>query len=160
MNSLRRWLEGRVGKLATVVGTVLALGVAGFAVSSFLKGGTPDGAHYSMYICTETGKSFRHKNVLGETHPIHSPHSGRNTGVLAEPCYWTADGATRPEPTWVLLDESAGKPGPTFCPDCGRLVVGHNPPPRPGGKPPPTRQEYAARGAAKGAAARARDDDR
>jgi hypothetical protein len=64
-----------------------------------------------------------------------------NTGYPAEACYWTADGGTKTEPTWVLMNAVLGKPGPTFCPDCGRLVVARNPMPGPGVKPPPTQQE-------------------
>ena len=75
-------------------------------------------------------------------------NSGKKTGVPAEACYWTADGGTKKNPTWVLLNELAGKPGPTFCPDCNRLVVGHNPAPGPAGgaaiaKLPPKRDDYA-----------------
>jgi len=44
----------------------------------------------------------------------------------------------------VLLNEATGKPGPTFCPDCGRFVVPHNPSPQMSPKPPPTKQEYEA----------------
>ena len=58
--------------------------------------------------------------------------------------HWTADGQSKPTPTAVLLNESIDKPGPTFCPDCGRLVVGHNPRPAEASQPPPTAQEYAA----------------
>jgi len=98
-----------------------------------------------MYICTETGKPFRHQIKMGESLPIESPYSGKKTGVPAEACYWNADGTTRKEPVWVLLNQWIHKPGPTFCPDCGRLVVGHNPPPGPGARPPPTSTEYYAR---------------
>jgi hypothetical protein len=93
-----------------------------------------------MFICTETGKPFEHENQIGETLPILSPHSGKKTGVPAEACYWTAEGGTKTSPTWVLLNELAGKPGPTYCPDCKRLVVGHNPQPGPGIKTPPMRE--------------------
>jgi len=35
-----------------------------------------------------------------------------------------------------------GKPEPTFCPDCGRLVVARNPVAQPGMRPPPTREQW------------------
>ena len=60
--------------------------------------------------------------------PVKSPHSGKETGYEPERCYWTADGKPKPEPTYVLLNAAVGKPGPTFCQDCKRLVVGLNPP--------------------------------
>jgi hypothetical protein len=125
-----------------------AVVVAGYFLRSFFHGDTVDDAYYTTYICTETGKVFRHKNVLGETLPIYSRYSGKNTGMPAEACYWTADGHPKTDPTWVLLNEEQGKSGPTFCPDCGRLVVGHNPRPGSGVKPPPNRAEFAARAAA------------
>lgn len=97
------------------------------------------------YICTETGKSFRREMDLNTKPPVMSPYSGKATGVEAELCYWTADGRVKSHPTPVLLNAKIGKPEPTFCPDCNRLVVGLNPYPREGAKPPPTREEYAAR---------------
>ncbi|MBX3395120.1 MAG: hypothetical protein KF841_07095 [Phycisphaerae bacterium] len=83
-----------------------------------------------MYICSETGKTFAHVRRSGEPSPVLSPFSKKNTGYPAEKCYWTKDGKIKDTPTYVLLNEQAGKPGPTKCPDCGRLVVPHNPRPR------------------------------
>ena len=138
MEQLHRWLSSTGGRIIVSVVALAAVVAAGVAVRTFVGGDTPDSAHYSMFICTETGKVFRHRNQLGDVHPILSPHSGKSTGVIAEPCFWTAAGGTKPEPTWVLLNEAAGKAGATFCPDCGRLVVGHNPAPGPGVPNPPT----------------------
>jgi hypothetical protein len=133
---------GAKAALAAVV--VLSLSLAIYIAMGFLRGNGLDDGRYSIYMCTETGKAFKHKNEEGEVPPVYSPYSGKNTGVKAELCYWTADGGTKKDPTPVLLNRLAGKDGPTFCPDCGRLVVGHNPAPRPGAKPPPTRAEYEA----------------
>lgn len=47
----------------------------------------------------------------------------------AELCYWTAEGGIKETPTPVLLNRHVGRPEPTYCPDCGRLVVPLNPPP-------------------------------
>ena len=105
------------------------------------------------FVCTETGKPFRKELETGMTFPVESPHSGKPTGVLAELCYWTTDGQPKQDPTPVLLNDRAGKTGPTFCPDCGRLVVAHNPVPLAGAKPPPTQAEYAARRGTKSARA-------
>lgn len=101
-----------------------------------------DAANNRTYICSETGKSFKVALKAGMGIPIHSPYSGKDTGYPAEACYWNKDGTPKAEPTWVLLNETVGKPGPTFCPDCGRLVRGHNPAPEPGRNPPPTAAEY------------------
>ena len=80
-------------------------------------------ANDHMFICSETGKAFEHTIQVGESLPIHSPYSGKDTGYPATACYWTADGQIKSEPSWVLLNSYVHKPGPTFCPDCGRLVT-------------------------------------
>ena len=85
----------------------------------------------------------------GDKIPVKAP-SGKNSGYLAEFCYWNKDGTAKKEPTPVLLNRYKGKPDPTFCPDCGRLVTAFNPPPRPGVKPPPTEDEMKARKPAPG----------
>ena len=86
-------------------------------------------------------KPFAHELSMGDVIPIRAP-SGGNTGYPAEPCYWTKDGKIKTDPTWVLLNSYKGSNEPTFCPDCGRLVVGHNPRPESGSRPPPTKDEY------------------
>ena len=93
------------------------------------------------FVCTETGKPFQYRLREGDTLPVMSPHSGSKTGVMGELCYWTADGTIAPTPTVVLHNSSAGKPGPTFCPTCDRLVSQDNPPPVPG-HAPAKRSEY------------------
>lgn len=98
-----------------------------------------------LLICSETGKSYHYNISVGDRTPFPSPYSGKNTGYLAELCYWTADGKEKSDPTPVLLNQYVGKSGPTFCPDCGRLVVGHNPGPGPGARVPPTKDQYGAR---------------
>ena len=112
-------------------------------------------ANDRIYICSETGKSFHVSlsDLDGKTVPIYSPYSHKNTGYPAELCYWNADGTPKKDPTPVLLNSDIGKPEPTFCPDCGRLVVGHNPMPVPGRQPPPTQAEMEARSAAGGGTA-------
>lgn len=95
-----------------------------------------------IYICAETGKSFDFKIEAGMKIPVPSPHSGKNTGYPAELCYWTKDGKPSESPTPVLMNDYVNKPGPTFCPDCGRLVRFRNPMPSEGSAPP-TREQYA-----------------
>jgi hypothetical protein len=83
-------------------------------------------------------------SLIGQSIPIKAP-SGNNSGYPAELCYWTKDGQAKTDPTPVLLNVLVGKPGPTFCPDCGRLVVGHNPRPGAGVKAPMTQEEWKKR---------------
>lgn len=94
-----------------------------------------------IFVDATTGLGFRHELELGETIPVEAP-SGGKTGYPAELCYWTKDGQPKSDPTPVLLNSYIGKPGPTFCPDCGRLVVPRNPMAMPGMRPPPTREEW------------------
>ena len=127
VNRARQFLAGWGARVLSVAVCTASLFILCYMVRGLLKGNTPESASYTTYICTETGQSFRHENKMGETLPIYSRFSGKNTGMPAEACYWTVDGKPKNDPTWVLLNEEIGKSGPTFCPDCGRLVVGHNP---------------------------------
>jgi hypothetical protein len=122
-------------KALTITASVLF--VTAIGVAWYMLGGTSpaEQASVRVFVCSETGKSFEHKIVEDEDEPVKSPHTGRNTGYSAEACFWTKgdDGKWKAKltPTWVVLKkrmnpESREK---TFCPDCGKEVVGHNPPP-------------------------------
>jgi hypothetical protein len=143
IEQFRRFLSSPAGKVVAVAVTLGLLGVAIYSAKAFFRGDTPDAAFTKMYIDTDTGKPFPHEPQIGETTPILAP-GGKNTGMPAEACYWTKDGQIKTEPTWVLLNSEVGKPEPTFCPDCGRIVVGHNPQPVPGRSAPPTREQWLA----------------
>ena len=160
LQRFRNWLSTGAGKVVVVLILIPVVGGAIYSLYSFSRGTVPDFADSRMYICTETGKTFRHRNQAGETLPIYSPFSGKSTAVPAEPCYWTRDGGTKTDPTWVLVNEFIHKPGPTFCPDCGRLVIGHNPRPAPGVRPPPTEEEWSVRMASRRNSQASRDDAR
>jgi hypothetical protein len=142
MQSVREYLDSKQGKAVSIA--VVALGLLAIVVSlrSFL-GGSEAAAMSAdrVFICAQTMKPFEHTLEFGERLPVKSPHSGANTGYRAELCYWTRDGRVKKEPTAVLLKASLGGKGPTFCPDCGRLVVGHNPRPKDGDAPPPIESE-------------------
>jgi hypothetical protein len=90
------------------------------------------------FVCIETGKTFELEIKPGMKNPVRSPYTGRNTGYeVQEVCTWTADGKVAGEPTYIVMNPTLGKPGPTFCPTCNRLVVDNNPPAEPGAQPPP-----------------------
>lgn len=113
-----------------LAGALGALIVAVVIIWYNLAGGSP--ARYAnerVFVCAETGKAFEHTLQAGETQPIYSPYTKQNTGWIAEPCYWTKDGRAKKEPTWVIERRRMGLEGKTYCPDCGREVVGHNPRP-------------------------------
>lgn len=81
-------------------------------------------ANTRVFVCSETGKSFRASLESGMVEPIESPHSGEKTGWIAEACLCTAtDGG---EPTYVILKKRMGLAEQTYCPQCKAEVVGHN----------------------------------
>lgn len=143
MTEAGSFFETRNGKI--VGGVVVALAIASgvyFARDMFSSPMTE--ANERVFIDSATGKTFPFELSIGDTIPVKAP-SGSQTGYPAEKCFWSADGSPKSEPTFVLTEEAKGNPGPSFCPDCGRLVVPHNPPPTEGRKPPPLKSEYEAR---------------
>jgi hypothetical protein len=143
--------DDSLGFLDTTAGKVVAgvvIVVAAIAIYLLVrpKDVAADLSRHRKFICSETNKPFDVTVEAGMMIPIKSPYSGKNTGYPAEMCWWTKDGQQAKEPHAVLLKKSVDpSAGPTFCPICGRLVVGHNPPPQPGKPPPPTEEEYKAR---------------
>ena len=144
--AMREWLESTGGKIAAAVLVLVAVVLVFFAIRGVF--GTPSEvarANERVFVDADTGKPFEHELQIGEQIPVRAP-SGKDSGYPAELCFWTRDGKVKQDPTPVLLNSWVGKPGPTFCPDCGRLVVGHNPMAAPERKPPPLKEEYKARG--------------
>ncbi|HEX8323227.1 MAG TPA: hypothetical protein VF595_04865 [Tepidisphaeraceae bacterium] len=146
IDRLRKLLETNVGKFIGMAVVALAVVYAIYTVVSL--GGSSEAGRLSsdrVFIDAETGKSFNYTIKIGDSLPVKSPFSGKNTGYEADACYWTKDGKPKTEPTYVLVKERIGQRGPTFCPDCGRLVVGLNPSPGPGVTAPPTAAEFKQR---------------
>lgn len=157
--SIQELLQTRGGVIAGSTAFVIVMAILLVSLLNSFSASRA-GAHSRdrLFICAETGLTFRHELNLGDTIPVNSPHSGHDTGFEAERCYWTADGQVAPEPTPVLLGAYVGETGPTFCPDCDRLVVRWNPRPRPGQTPPPTRGQLQRNPRALQAAARLGND--
>ena len=135
--------NGPIGKGTVIGAAVLCLVVL---VCKLLPSNPAlDASSRRVFIDSKTMQPFKVTLESGMMIPIKAP-SGGNTGYPAELCYWTKDGGTRKDPYPVLLknvlDPNAG---PTFCPDCGRLVIGRNPAPEPGRAAPLTEAEYTAR---------------
>ena len=151
MTRLREFLATDTGRYAAIGATAAAVLLAGWMVLRQLGGGVAARSAHRVFIDANTNQTFEFTLTMGETIPVPSPHSGgQRAGYEAEPCYWTRDGKSKSEPTWVLprakVDPAAA---PTFCPDCGRLVVPRNPMPSGTTAPPPTKEQYppGARGA-------------
>jgi len=144
MAGLREFLNGPAGKGVGIVVLLIGLVAGFFAIKgNFGKSEAADLSQGRVFIDAENGKAFNHTVTIGETMPVKSPFSGKNTGWEAERCYWTKEGKPKQDPTFVLLNSH--KPGgkePTFCPDCGRLVVPLNPPASTSLPPPPTQAEW------------------
>ncbi len=142
----REFLRKPWGKIAGIVFVLAMLGVAGYVVRGFfLPDSTVAAANSPLFIDAETGQTFHQTLEDGMKIPLKSPFTGKYDAYKAELCYWTKDGKPKTEPTAVLMNDDVGKPGPTFCKDCGRLVKHHNPAPGPNSKPPPTEAEYNAK---------------
>jgi len=127
-------VPARSGALSGGLGLVvvaLLLGMAGYTTyRTFTNPPAVDRKpQYSEMICAKTLKHFKHLMNEGEAIPVPSPFSKERTGYPAEKCFWTKENNAKLEPDFVLLNEYIGKPGPTLCPVCGRLVVAHNPMP-------------------------------
>lgn len=145
MASVREFLQTSAGKGMAVAVIILGIAAAGWSIWSNVGQPTAvKAANTVVFLDIETGKTFDVELTPDMAYPAKSPYSGHMTGYMAEACGWTKDGHVRKEPFYVVLNSELGKPGPTFCPDCGRLVVAHNPPAVEGHRPPPTQTEYAS----------------
>lgn len=141
---MKEFFQTPLGRACGVV--LLIVGVSLAVWSIIANFSASDGEKMSSdrtFVCAETLKGFKHTPAIGEKVPVYSPFSQRNTGYPAELCYWTKDGKIKEEPTAVLMNAVRKMDGPTYCPDCGRLVVPYNPKPNPGDKAPPTKSEQS-----------------
>jgi hypothetical protein len=141
-----KFFQTKAGKVVAAGFLIVALAVGFLAVRSYLAAGGASAANDRLFICAKTGKTFEYTLKFGDPIPVRSPYSGEDTGYPADLCYWTREGTVKKDPTPVLVKSRTGDRSPTFCPDCGRLVVVHNPKPKDGDKPPPTEAEYKPRG--------------
>ena len=72
---------------------------------------------------------------MGDKPPVKCKKCGKMAAYQAETCYWIKDASgewkAKKKPTYVLWKKRVNPETEekTFCPDCGREVVGHNPPP-------------------------------
>lgn len=115
-----------------LVGALVCIAVAGVVTYFTLSGQVDVGAESRRrtLIDSQTLEVFADFPISeGDRFPYENPKTKARTLFPVERCYWTRDGKAKVDPTYVLLNEYADKPGGTTCPDCGKKVVGHNPPP-------------------------------
>jgi hypothetical protein len=146
MEGIRERLNrsGALGKGVMIVAVLGVLALAVWMMRDTFGPSTAARMHAErVYVCAETGKSFKYSPGENELYPVMSPNSGKKTGYPGEACYWTKDGKLKQEPTWVLRNNFKGVKGATFCPDCDRWMDPNAGTPVPGMDPPPTREEFA-----------------
>ncbi len=141
-----KFFETTLGRVTSFLAACIALALLAYFVVPLVARSGSEAAAANERIFVDAAfdppRPFKVKLQAGMQIPVLSPLSQKQTGYPAELCYWTKDGKPKSDPTAVLLNETIGKDGPTFCPDCGRLVVPHNPTAT--GEPPPTQPEYLA----------------
>ncbi len=114
--------------VALAVGSVALLGFVVLRHTVFAEPSLEKLSRIRAAVDSATGEAFPSVEVEdGTAWPWVNPKTGQRTLYPAEFCHWTKDGKAKFEPTYVLLNEIVGKPGKTICPDCGRVVVAHNP---------------------------------
>src|SRR5688572_26256265 len=128
IDRLREFFKTPVGMAIAAVSVAIGLFFAIGAIRGFVTTEAENLSANRMFIDSKTGEPYPIELEVGMPMPAPAP-SGGNTGYPSEKCYWTKDGKTKKEPTYVLLNVYLGQKDPTFCPDCGRLVVSHNPAP-------------------------------
>ena len=138
MQPVRDFLSSGGGKVASIAFVAMCLGLGVYSALSFF-GDSEAVASSSdrVYINAKSGEQERHTLTIGFKAPPDT--------YEAELCYWTKDGKVASNPTYVLTNEAQGKPGPTFCQDCGRLVVPLNPPASTINPAPLNKAEWEAR---------------
>lgn len=120
-------------KIYLVVAIVLFC-AAGVWAYMQMQGNAAENLSYNrVFVCAKTGKPYNYEIKAGDKQPYFSPFSDGYTGYIAEVCYWMKDAngeyVAKTKPTVVLLRKHFEPGADTFCPDCGKEVVGHNPMP-------------------------------
>lgn len=120
-------------KLIVAVAVFLAAG----GVAWYTLGGDDqfETANLRGFMCNECKEAYEYIPKEGDIEPLKCPNCGAMAGYQAEACFWTRgpDGEYKAKltPTYVILLQrlDPNSEEETICPDCGKVVVGHNPMP-------------------------------
>lgn len=143
MQHIKRFIDNHSRLIVGVI-AIVVVGCLYWALKPDDAGALVSDVNDQTWIDVD-GNVFTHHLVAFDEKPVVGP-TGK-PAFRAELCYWTKDGKTKKTGTPVLLNSNVGKSGPTFCPDCGRLVTALNAPPIDGVPDaeqhvPPTQAEY------------------
>ncbi|MCB9858414.1 MAG: zinc ribbon domain-containing protein [Phycisphaerales bacterium] len=125
----------RIHKIKLGVAVVLFIVAGALAARSLLQDSPADYANDRGFKCSECGHDYAYVIRSGDFEPLECPKCHQRSAYQAEMCFWTKgpDGqyVAKTEPTLVLLKSRIDPTSdePTYCPDCGHEVVGHNPRP-------------------------------
>ena len=124
--------KDRIKLIVALVIFVAAIGLGWWSLSGTTAA---DDASVRNFMCAKCDAHFAHTLQMGEFEPVKCPKCGESAGYMAETCYWVKlpDGewGAKKVPSCVILKSKLDPDTDekTYCPDCGREVVGHNPPP-------------------------------
>ena len=121
-----------------LIAGIVALVIAALLVARNMSGGKSAESLNAerVYKCVECGHDFERTLKIGDSEPFACPKCGKMSAYRAEACYWAKDAAggwkAKAKPTFVVLKSrvDSNSTEKTYCPDCGHIVVGHNPRPR------------------------------
>jgi len=127
--------DARRQQIKLVVAVLIFVAAGGVAWYTMGGESVASIASERAFICADCNKVFEYTLQIGDKTPIKCKKCSKEAAYPAETCYWIKDAAgnweVKIEPTYVLLKKRVDPETDekTYCPDCGREVVGHNPPP-------------------------------
>src|SRR5687768_14071923 len=96
IEKLQRFLKTAGGRITAAVLFVAAITFAAWSYMGATAGSRfVAGSNDRIFVCAETGKPFYYTIKMGDSIPVMSPHSGKQSGYPAELCYWTPDGGVK-----------------------------------------------------------------
>src|SRR5277367_2682368 len=93
MPPVREFLQSGPGRMLSFGAVLIGLCLAGYSIWASIKpSAVLADERMRWFVNIETGKAFQVELGVGQSTPLICPDTGKQTGYLAELCYWTADG--------------------------------------------------------------------